>query len=142
MEKVGVSECGVSGAIFFFSRDNQFIAKSCTEEEMYHILSVAGSLKDYFRENPHTLITQVPSLMDPSLIDFQIYGVYRLQMYAAQIFFFVSRNVLWHPPHNLNPPLRVDIYDLKGSTYCREFKSPPTGTFVTCRHCNKRYRIG
>jgi hypothetical protein len=59
MDKVGVSESGASGAIFFFSKDNQFIAKSCTQEELQHLLSVASKLRDYFQENPHTLITQV-----------------------------------------------------------------------------------
>lgn len=62
-------------------------------------------------------------------------------MYAAQIFFIVTRNVLYNPPPNL-PPLRVEIFDLKGSTYNRKFVSPPNGTFVKCRHCNKLYVIG
>lgn len=62
-------------------------------------------------------------------------------MYAAQIFFIVTRNVLWNPPPNLSP-LRVEIYDLKGSTYKRSFVSPPKGTLVKCRHCSKSYIIG
>lgn len=61
MEKVGVSESGASGAIFFFSKDNQFIAKSCTQEEIEHLKTVAPKLRDYFKDNPNTLITQVAS---------------------------------------------------------------------------------
>jgi hypothetical protein len=145
MERVGVSESGASGAIFFFSKDNQFIAKSCTQEEMEHLKAVAPKLRDYFQQNPHTLITQVAFLSShphPHPFPPQIFGAYRLQMYAAQIFFFVSRNVLWSPPRDLPSPLRVDIFDLKGSTYGRQFKPPPTGTRVRCRHCNKSYQIG
>lgn len=59
LERVGVSESGASGAIFFFSSDNQFIAKSCTRKEMNHVKSVALKLKTYFEDNPNTLITQV-----------------------------------------------------------------------------------
>jgi hypothetical protein len=66
MDKVGVSESGASGAIFFFSRDNQFIAKSCTAEELTHLRESALALKDYFQANPHTLITQA-SLLSLSL---------------------------------------------------------------------------
>lgn len=62
-------------------------------------------------------------------------------MYASQIFFIVTRNVFWNPSPNPSP-LRVDIYDLKGSTYKREFVPPPKGTQVKCRHCNKYYVIG
>jgi hypothetical protein len=82
------------------------------------------------------------SMTSQSCLTPQIFGAYRLQMYAAQIFFFVSRNVLWSPPRDLPSPLRVDIFDLKESTYGRQFKPPPTGTRVKWRHCNNSYQIG
>ena len=62
-------------------------------------------------------------------------------MYAAQIFFIVTRNVLWNPSLD-NSLLRVEIYDLKGSTYKREFVPPAKGQLAKCRHCNKSYIIG
>ena len=45
--KERVTQGGASGAFFFFSRDEIFIAKSCTKEELETIRSNAKSYADY-----------------------------------------------------------------------------------------------
>jgi hypothetical protein len=46
-----VTEGGASGAFFFFSKDELFIAKSCTEDELTALTSCAKQYADYL-ESP------------------------------------------------------------------------------------------
>lgn len=61
--KERLTEGGASGAFFFFTKDETFIAKSCTVEEFIHIRKSASILANYFEENPHSFITKVRHLL-------------------------------------------------------------------------------
>ena len=43
-----MTQGGASGALFFYSRDEMFIAKSCTEEEFMTLTKNAKAYADYF----------------------------------------------------------------------------------------------
>jgi hypothetical protein len=64
--KERLTEGGASGAFFFFTKDEKFIAKSCTLEEIAHIRRSSLILADYFQENPESFLTRVPPLTPPS----------------------------------------------------------------------------
>jgi hypothetical protein len=69
--KERLTEGGASGAFFFFTKDEKFIAKSCTLDEIAHIRRSSLMLSKYFQENPESFITRVcPSLssLSPSLL--------------------------------------------------------------------------
>ena len=57
--KEQVTAGGNSGAFFFFSKDQQFIAKSCTVEEFTHICESASKMAEYWKKNPSSFITKV-----------------------------------------------------------------------------------
>ena len=52
-------EGGASGAFFFFSSGETFIAKSCTSEELQNLRDNAKVYSDYMVEEPGTYITRV-----------------------------------------------------------------------------------
>jgi hypothetical protein len=57
--KERLTEGGASGAFFFFTKDENFIAKSCTLDEIAHIRRSSLMLAKYFHENPESFITKV-----------------------------------------------------------------------------------
>lgn len=57
--KERLTEGGASGAFFFFTKDEKFIAKSCTLDEIAHIRRSSLMLAKYFHENPESFITKV-----------------------------------------------------------------------------------
>ncbi len=63
--KERLTEGGASGAFFFFTKDEKFIAKSCTTEEFLHIRRTAPKLADYFEQHSHSFITKVQYYIDP-----------------------------------------------------------------------------
>jgi hypothetical protein len=57
--KERLTEGGASGAFFFFTKDERFIAKSCTTDEIDHIRRSAVAVSKYLEENPVSFITKV-----------------------------------------------------------------------------------
>ena len=59
--KERVTQGGASGAFFFFSRDELFIAKSCTEEELDTLTKNAKHYADYVcsEKGRKTIISKV-----------------------------------------------------------------------------------
>jgi len=120
--KERLTEGGASGAFFFFTKDEKFISKSCTLDEIAHIRRSSLMLSRYFQENPDSFITK-------------IYGAYKLQIYGTSFYFFVTNNIF------LNPYNEVinEKYDLKGSWVKRNSTPPQIGQRVTCTHCNQKF---
>jgi 1-phosphatidylinositol-4-phosphate 5-kinase len=120
--KERLTEGGASGAFFFFTKDERFIAKSCTTDEIAHIRRSAVQMEKYLSENPASFITK-------------IYGAYKIQIYGTSFYFFVMNNIF------LNPGNEVinEKYDLKGSWVKRNSTPPQIGERVTCTHCNQKY---
>jgi hypothetical protein len=140
--KERLTEGGASGAFFFFTKDEKFIAKSCTLEEIAHIRRSSLMLANYFQENPESFITRVPlplcppsQLQLPHPLPSQIYGAYKLKIYGTSFYFFVTNNIF------LNPDDEVinEKYDLKGSWVKRNSTPPQIGQRVTCTHCNQKF---
>lgn len=67
--KERLTEGGASGAFFFFTKDEKFIAKSCTLDEIAHIRRSSLMLSKYFQENPESFITRVSSFSLVSVLD-------------------------------------------------------------------------
>jgi 1-phosphatidylinositol-4-phosphate 5-kinase len=120
--KERLTEGGASGAFFFFTKDERFIAKSCTTDEIAHIRRSAVSMAGYLEENPFSFITK-------------IYGAYKLRIYGTSFYFFVTNNIF------LNPGNEVinEKYDLKGSWVKRNSSPPQIGQRATCTHCNQKF---
>lgn len=120
--KERLTEGGASGAFFFFTKDERFIAKSCTTDEVAHIRRSAVVMAKYLEENPYSFITK-------------IYGAYKLQIYGTSFYFFVTNNIF------LNPDNEVinEKYDLKGSWVKRNSTPPQIGQRATCTHCNQKF---
>eukprot|EP00602_Paraphysomonas_sp_CaronLab_P002811 CAMPEP_0185026992 /NCGR_PEP_ID=MMETSP1103-20130426/11740_1 /TAXON_ID=36769 /ORGANISM="Paraphysomonas bandaiensis, Strain Caron Lab Isolate" /LENGTH=1008 /DNA_ID=CAMNT_0027560801 /DNA_START=160 /DNA_END=3186 /DNA_ORIENTATION=- len=120
--KERLTEGGASGAFFFFTKDEKFISKSCTLDEIAHIRRSSLMLSRYFQENPDSFITK-------------IYGAYKLHIYGTSFYFFVTNNIF------LNPDNEVinEKYDLKGSWVKRNSTPPQIGQRVTCTHCNQKF---
>ena len=57
--KARLIEGGASGAFFFFTQDERFIAKSCTHGEITHISKTATAMAKYVKDTPFTFITKV-----------------------------------------------------------------------------------
>lgn len=114
---------GASGAFFFFSGGEQFIAKSCTEEELDFIRSNSHNYANYLCENPDSFISK-------------IYGAYRLRIYGVSLNFFVQMNLFLNESG-------LDInekYDIKGSWVSRNGDPAlMNGQSATCTHCGKKY---
>lgn len=50
---------GASGSLFFKSKCERFIIKSCTRAEMKKLRAIAPALEQHFAEHPNSLITKV-----------------------------------------------------------------------------------
>lgn len=68
---------GVSNALFFYSDEDRFIAKSVTTGYKDYIVKKAKIYSEYLQENPKSFICK-------------IYGVYTLEIYSVQFHFMVS----------------------------------------------------
>ena len=64
--KERLTEGGASGAFFFFTKDERFIAKSCTTDEIAHIRRSAVLMSEYLEANPYSFITKVCCFMSLS----------------------------------------------------------------------------
>lgn len=57
--KERLTQGGASGAFFFFSKDEKFIAKSCSEEELQTLSENAEKYANYLVSHPDSFITKV-----------------------------------------------------------------------------------
>jgi 1-phosphatidylinositol-4-phosphate 5-kinase len=132
--KERVTQGGASGAFFFFSRDELFIAKSCTTEELETIRRNAVAYADYISS----------SLGRRSFIS-KIYGAYTLQIYGISLHFFVMNNLFVAAKiknaetGDIQAMAIHEKYDIKGSTVNRSSAPPTEGQLVTCKNCEQKF---
>lgn len=122
--KERLTEGGASGAFFFFSKDELFLAKSCTTEELENLTSNAAAYADYLTSNPGSYISK-------------IFGAYRLRIYSTSLYFFVMNNIFL----NKENAVINEKYDIKGSWVSRNATPPRYGQTATCTHCAQKYVI-
>lgn len=120
--KERLTEGGASGAFFFFSKGENFIAKSCTEGEVSVLTNNAQQYADYLIANPGSYISK-------------ILGVYQLQIYGNKLNFFVMNNLFY----NTVGLTMNEKYDIKGSWVARNAKPPLEGKSLTCSYCEQRF---
>jgi len=122
--KARLTQGGASGALFFFSHDEKFIAKSCSKAERDVILGNAKSYCEYLEQNVDTYITK-------------ILGIYRLKIYGVKMNFFVMTNIF-----QVSPTKEITFsekYDIKGSWVARNVTPPKDGQKMICQHCQKTF---
>lgn len=93
--KARVTAGGASGAFFFFSGDERFIAKSCTAGEMRELRRIADQYATYVSGNPETFIVR-------------ILGAYSLTIYGNRFYFMVMQNIFYNRNKDV-PTLRCVI---------------------------------
>jgi 1-phosphatidylinositol-4-phosphate 5-kinase len=113
---------GASGAFFFFSKGEKFIAKSCTMEEMETLKTNAKAYADYMVANKHSYISK-------------IFGIYQLKIYGNYLCFFVMNNLFY----NDDGLTMNEKYDIKGSWVSRNAAPPIEGQSVTCSYCEQKF---
>ena len=112
---------GASNALFFYSAEERFLAKSITAEYRDLIIKKARAYSDYLGTNVKSFICR-------------IYGVYTLTIYGFQFNFIVMQNLL--------PKTVSEIYDIKGSWVNRattKRDKPIDARKYTCQHCNQPF---
>jgi len=94
---------GKSGAFFIFTKDRQFILKTCFKEERDFLWQILPEYLKHIRENPDTLLPR-------------FYGVYSMKHegIGGVIRFVIMQNIF------CSPYQPIEIYDLKGSTVGRK----------------------
>lgn len=86
---------GRSGAFMFYSKDQKYIVKTTTKEEMADLQSILVAYMEYMENNPNSLLVR-------------FLGAHCLTMYGAELYFVVMLNIF--------PAIKLsEIYDLKGS---------------------------
>lgn len=120
--KERLQDGGASGAFFFFSKGERFMAKSCSEAELINIRRNIHTYADYFEKNPMSCIAR-------------IYGAFQLRIYSTSFYFYVMHNIfLSHDGEVVN-----EKYDIKGSWVNRNAAVPREGQIVTCSNCNQKF---
>jgi len=112
---------GASNALFFYSAEERFLAKSITAEYRDLLVKKARAYSDYLGTNVKSFICR-------------IYGVYTLTIYGVQFNFVVMQNLL--------PKTVSEVYDIKGSWVNRATtkRDKPIDTRkYTCQHCNQPF---
>lgn len=120
--KERLTQGGASGAFFFFSKGENFIAKSCTEEEAYTLERNAAKYADYMCKNKKSYISK-------------ILGAYKLKIYGNALYFFVMNNLFF----NKEGLTMNEKYDIKGSWVSRNAEPPIEGQTVTCSYCEQKF---
>eukprot|EP00599_Poterioochromonas_sp_BG-1_P003773 CAMPEP_0173153928 /NCGR_PEP_ID=MMETSP1105-20130129/13163_1 /TAXON_ID=2985 /ORGANISM="Ochromonas sp., Strain BG-1" /LENGTH=797 /DNA_ID=CAMNT_0014069979 /DNA_START=811 /DNA_END=3207 /DNA_ORIENTATION=+ len=120
--KERLTQGGASGAFFFFSKGEKFIAKSCTTEEMDTLKTNAKAYADYMVNHPNSYISK-------------IFGVYQLKIYGNYLSFFVMNNLFY----NDDALTMNEKYDIKGSWVSRNATPPIEGQSVTCSYCEQKF---
>lgn len=120
--KERLTEGGASGAFFFFSKGENYIAKSCTSEELTTLAVNAQEYANFLIANPGSYISK-------------ILGVYRLRIYGNSLNFFVMNNLFY----NTQGLTMHEKYDIKGSWVSRNAKPPVEGRAVNCSYCEQKF---
>ena len=115
-------EGGASGAFFFFSKGEAYIAKSCTTGELDNLIVNAEKYADHMTSNRKSYITR-------------IFGVYMLRIYGTDLHFFVMNNLFLTGENEKIS----EKYDIKGSYVKRNASYPRDGGKATCTHCHQRF---
>ncbi|KAL1919558.1 uncharacterized protein VTP21DRAFT_2251 [Calcarisporiella thermophila] len=98
-----LSSSGKSGAFFYYSQDYRFIIKTIHHSEHKWMRKILKNYYEHVKKNPNTLLCRY-------------YGLHRIKLpHGRKIHFVVMGNVF---PSNKDIH---EIYDLKGSTYGREY---------------------
>lgn len=126
--KERVTQGGASGAFFFFSKDELFIAKSCTPEEFEVLTSNAKAYADYLESDKGK----------DSYIS-KVYGAYTMQIYGISLHFFVMNNLFYDKDASGSNLSIHEKYDIKGSTVNRSSVPPVEGQTATCTHCEQKF---
>jgi predicted lipoprotein with Yx(FWY)xxD motif len=123
-----VTKGGASGAFFFFSNDDKFIAKSCSKSEFNLLVTFAPHFAEYFEssEGKYSFIGR-------------ILGAYSLTLYGIEVYFFVMSNLLGAKDEEGNALIFEERYDLKGSTVGRGVVFPDDGDRCTCAGCKMKF---
>jgi hypothetical protein len=126
--KARVTKGGASGAFFFFSNDDLFVAKSCLKSEFDVLVQNASKFADYFEspEGQNSFIGRV-------------YGAYSMTLYGIEVYFFVMANLLCAKDDEGNRYEFEERYDLKGSTVGRGVVYPDDGDRCTCTGCKVKF---
>ncbi|EAR85121.2 SecY subunit containing preprotein translocase (macronuclear) [Tetrahymena thermophila SB210] len=97
------SDGGKSGQFFFFSHDNKFLLKTCTEQELRILIERLPSYFRYLKANPRSLIAK-------------IFGVYSFEgLNEKPIHLLLMKNIAACTKQFIER-----TYDLKGSTFDRQ----------------------
>lgn len=119
--KARLTQGGASGALFFFSNCESYIAKSCSRAEREVVITNAKEYCEYLERYPNTKITK-------------ILGIYRLKIYGVKMNFFVMTNIF--PSNDI---VYSEKYDIKGSWIARNASPPKNGQKMVCMHCQKTF---
>lgn len=122
--KERLQDGGASGAFFFFSKGERFMAKSCSEDELMNIRVNINTYADYFEKNPMSCIAR-------------IYGAFQLRIYSTSFYFYVMHNIFL----SLDNEIVNEKYDIKGSWVNRNAAVPREGQVVTCSNCNQKFKF-
>ncbi|RHY88629.1 hypothetical protein DYB35_008748, partial [Aphanomyces astaci] len=111
---------GKSGAFLYYTGDQKFIVKTCTEAEQGYLMQILPSYIAHLQMYPNSFLSRYV-------------GCYELVVYDQTIRFIVLANILQ------NPSVVVDeFYDLKGS-----YENPHVlGVRKVCKYCGKEFVVG
>lgn len=148
-QKERFTEGGSSEAFFFYSGDERYMVKTCTEAEFQTLLAIVEAYAAYVCE-PANRATFCVRLL----------GAHCLRLYETAFYFLVMENVLKYfdggaamasptnaaRRHFMVPGRPNDLsqarFDIKGSWVNRTMEPPRPGQRLTCRHCNRKYTFG
>ncbi|RYH23422.1 hypothetical protein EON65_17835 [archaeon] len=120
--KERLTEGGASGAFFFFSKGETYVAKSCAEEEVNVLRSIVGVYADFIVSNPKSYVCK-------------ILGAFTLLIYGNRLHFYIMSNLF---SNNLGLSVH-EKYDIKGSWVARNAQPPVEGKSYTCSYCEQKF---
>ncbi|OQR89837.1 phosphatidylinositol 4-phosphate 5-kinase D3 (PIPK-D3/GPCR-PIPK) [Thraustotheca clavata] len=115
---------GKSGAFLYFTGDQRFILKTCTQAEQLYLLQILPQYMRHLTSFPNSFLSRYV-------------GCYELVVYDQTIRFIVLANVMQ------NPSVDVDeFFDLKGS-YVGRYDDPTVqGVRKVCKYCGMEFVVG
>ena len=124
---------GASGALFLFSDDERFIAKTATLSEIQTLAKMAPDLAAYVEGEAHGGACSRSRLG-------RLLGAHTLYLYGRRLHVLVQENLFYDDdPAKRQDAATMRKYDVKGSWVNRSAKKPDDGQRVTCKHCNQHY---
>ncbi|CAK4645219.1 hypothetical protein LEN26_000093 [Aphanomyces euteiches] len=115
---------GKSGAFLYYTGDQKFIVKTCTQAEQAYLMQILPSYIAHLQTYPNSFLSRYV-------------GCYELVVYDQTIRFIVLANILQ------NPSVVVDeFYDLKGSWVGRYANPFLLGVRKVCKYCGKEFVVG